>query len=49
MQRFTISLDDDLVLRFNDLIAAKGYDNRSEAVCDLIHISCTPIRTTRTA
>lgn len=36
MQRFTISLDDALAARFDDLIAAKGYDNRSEAVRDLI-------------
>ena len=36
MQRFTISLDDDLAVRFDALIAAKGYDNRSEAVRDLI-------------
>lgn len=36
MQRFTISLDDDLAVRFDALIATKGYDNRSEAVRDLI-------------
>jgi len=36
LQRFTISLDDALALRFDALIAAKGYDNRSEAVRDLI-------------
>ena len=36
MQRFTISLDDALAARFDELIAAKGYNNRSEAVRDLI-------------
>jgi CopG family transcriptional regulator, nickel-responsive regulator len=36
MQRFTISLDDALAQQFDDLIAAKGYVNRSEAVRDLI-------------
>ena len=36
MQRFTISLDDKLAGHFDDLIAASGYDNRSEAVRDLI-------------
>lgn len=36
MQRFTISLDDNLAAQFDDWIAAHGYDNRSEAVRDLI-------------
>lgn len=36
MQRFTISLDEDLAARFDTLIATRGYDNRSEAVRDLI-------------
>lgn len=36
MQRFTISLDDALAASFDGLIATKGYDNRSEAVRDLI-------------
>ena len=36
MQRFTISLDDELAQQFDELIAAKGYMNRSEAVRDLI-------------
>lgn len=36
MQRFTISLDDTLAIQFDKLIAAKGYENRSEAVRDLI-------------
>lgn len=36
MQRFTISLDDELAQRFDALISSRGYDNRSEAVRDLI-------------
>ncbi len=36
MDRFTISLDEDLAAQFNQLIAARGYSNRSEAVRDLI-------------
>jgi CopG family nickel-responsive transcriptional regulator len=36
MQRFTISLDDDLAHEFDQLIALRGYVNRSEAVRDLI-------------
>ena len=36
MQRFTISLDDHLAEEFDRLIAAHGYDNRSEAVRDLL-------------
>ena len=36
MQRFTISLDDELARQFDAFIAEKGYVNRSEAVRDLI-------------
>jgi CopG family transcriptional regulator, nickel-responsive regulator len=36
MQRFTISLDDKLAEEFDRLIADHGYDNRSEAVRDLL-------------
>jgi CopG family nickel-responsive transcriptional regulator len=36
MQRFTISLHDDLARAFDAFIAACGYANRSEAVRDLI-------------
>lgn len=36
MQRFTISLDDHLAEEFDRLIAERGYDNRSEAVRDLL-------------
>jgi CopG family nickel-responsive transcriptional regulator len=34
--RFSISTDERLLMRFDDLIAEKGYVNRSEAVRDLI-------------
>ena len=36
MDRFTISLDATLATQFDELIAARGYSNRSEAVRDLI-------------
>lgn len=36
MQRFTISLDDELAQQFDGMIAARGYGNRSEAVRDLL-------------
>lgn len=36
LARFGISIDDRLLKRFDDLIADKGYGNRSEAIRDLI-------------
>jgi CopG family transcriptional regulator, nickel-responsive regulator len=36
MERFTISLDDDLARDFDAFVAARGHENRSEAVRDLI-------------
>ena len=36
MERFTISLDESLARQFDELIATRGYSNRSEAVRDLI-------------
>ncbi len=36
MERFTISLDDELAQDFDAFIAARGYQNRSEALRDLI-------------
>lgn len=36
MDRFTISLDESLARQFDQLIADRGYVNRSEAVRDLI-------------
>lgn len=35
MQRVTITLDDDLMADLDRLIAARGYQNRSEAIRDL--------------
>ena len=37
--RFGISIDDRLLERFDELISAKGYVNRSEAIRDLIRNS----------
>lgn len=37
MQRFTISLADDLAAEFEAFMARAGYDNRSEAIRDLLH------------
>lgn len=34
--RFGISIDERLLTKFDDLIGAKGYSNRSEAIRDLI-------------
>lgn len=36
MERFTISMDDELAAEFDALIARRGYGNRSEAVRDLV-------------
>lgn len=36
MERFTISIDDDLAAEFDRLITQRGYSNRSEAVRDLM-------------
>jgi CopG family transcriptional regulator, nickel-responsive regulator len=35
MQRVTITLDDDLVARIDQLVEARGYQGRSEAIRDL--------------
>jgi CopG family nickel-responsive transcriptional regulator len=36
MQRFTISLQDELAEQFDAWIAHRGYENRSEAVRDML-------------
>lgn len=36
MERFTISLSDELAAEFDQFIETKGYSNRSEAVRDLL-------------
>jgi CopG family nickel-responsive transcriptional regulator len=47
MERFTISLDDLLAREFDELIAARGYDNRSEAVRDLLRSHLDKLRESR--
>lgn len=39
LQRFSVSLDRDLLAKFDEYIQRHGYDNRSEAVRDLIRKS----------
>lgn len=41
MERFTISLDDELAHAFDHLIAERGYGNRSEAVRDILRSHLT--------
>jgi len=36
MERITISLEDDLARKFDELIRSKGYVNRSEAMRDIL-------------
>jgi CopG family nickel-responsive transcriptional regulator len=36
LERIGVSLEDDLLAKFDKLIAEKGYENRSEAIRDLI-------------
>ena len=36
MERFTVSLDEELAQEFDRLIAERGYSNRSEAVRDML-------------
>jgi len=44
MERFTISLDEDLARDFDRLIAQRGYGNRSEAVRDLLRSQLEALR-----
>ena len=48
MERITISIDTDLALEFDQLIAARGYKNRSEAVRDLVRSHLEAARTAQT-
>ncbi len=48
MERFTISLDEDLARAFDDLIARRGYGNRSEAIRDLLRGQLESARQTAT-
>ena len=45
MERITISIDKALALEFDQLIAARGYKNRSEAVRDLVRSHLEAART----
>lgn len=36
MQRITVSLDDETAASLDQFVAGKGYDNRSEAIRDLV-------------
>lgn len=47
MERFTISLSEELAQEFDALIAARGYENRSEAVRDLIRRELETLRRSR--
>jgi CopG family nickel-responsive transcriptional regulator len=49
MERFTISLDDDLAHEFDHLIEQRGYSNRSEAVRDILRAHLDRLREARDA
>lgn len=49
MDRFTISLDAELAQAFDELIAARGYRNRSQAVRELIRAQIADLRLERDA
>src|SRR5580765_5339063 len=44
MERFTISLSESLAKQFDELIHRKGYENRSEAVRDLVRAELETFR-----
>ncbi|MEO8629000.1 MAG: nickel-responsive transcriptional regulator NikR [Betaproteobacteria bacterium] len=44
MERFTISLSESLARQFDELIHRKGYENRSEAVRDLVRAELEKFR-----
>jgi len=46
MERFTISLEDDLAKQFDEYIKQKGYSNRSEAFRDVIRDRLESVRIT---
>ena len=47
MERITMSLDEDLARDFDELIRARGYDSRSEAMRDLLRREIEAHRQTR--
>lgn len=44
MERFTISIDDELAREFDRLIESRGYSNRSEAVRDVMRAHLDRLR-----
>jgi CopG family nickel-responsive transcriptional regulator len=44
LERFTISLSEELARQFDELIHRKGYENRSEAVRDLVRAELESFR-----
>ena len=44
MERITISLEKNLVKEFDELIQARGYQNRSEAMRDLLREKIQELR-----
>lgn len=44
MERFTMSLEDDLARQFDEYISQKGYSNRSEAMRDIIRERLEKVR-----
>jgi len=44
MERFTMSLEDDLAKQFDEYINEKGYSNRSEAMRDIIRERLESVR-----
>lgn len=49
MERFTISIDDDLAHEFDHWIAERGYGNRSEAVRDVLRTHLARVKEQRDA
>ena len=42
LNRFGVSIDEDLLASFDKLISEQGYENRSEALRDLIRVRWSP-------
>ena len=47
MERFTISLDESLATEFDKLIHDRGYQNRSEAVRDMLRSQLSTLHKTK--
>jgi CopG family nickel-responsive transcriptional regulator len=46
MERFTISMEDELALQFDEYVKTRGYSNRSEALRDIIRDRLENVRLT---